>query len=268
MALKFLELVHFDQGGRVYTYVITLDGQWRFTETGKEFGIDLLSKHTMHSNVNIYIAFSGEFFVRRLRNPKDHPDSDNPDNQATHLADPTGSGAPDHDPPRDPAAYELFIDNDSGTYRPQASLLPILKSFMQKNLPGLKIVTLDCGKDKERMDRLKTQQRDRKKAEGHGRVVLQGSRSSSVSSSDEDDLDELEEAQRREEGPEAEHGHGPGRQGGKSKMSRGLRDLADEPKGRIMAWVQDRESKGENERAGHDSQQQQQEPNEKSHAPP
>jgi hypothetical protein len=33
--------------------VITLDGMFRFTETGKEFGIDMLSKHTMHSDVNV-----------------------------------------------------------------------------------------------------------------------------------------------------------------------------------------------------------------------
>lgn len=53
MALRFLDLVHYDQGGRLFTYVITLDGMFRFTETGKEFGIDLLSKHTMHSDVNV-----------------------------------------------------------------------------------------------------------------------------------------------------------------------------------------------------------------------
>lgn len=51
--LQFLKMVHYDQGGRIFTYVITLDGLFRFTETGKEFGIDLLSKHTMHSNVNV-----------------------------------------------------------------------------------------------------------------------------------------------------------------------------------------------------------------------
>jgi hypothetical protein len=53
MTLKFLEMVYYDQGGRIFTYVITLDGMFRFTETGKEFGIDLLSKHTMHSDVNV-----------------------------------------------------------------------------------------------------------------------------------------------------------------------------------------------------------------------
>lgn len=53
MTLQFLEMAHFDQGGRIFTYVITLDGMFRFTETGKEFGIDMLSKHTMHSDVNV-----------------------------------------------------------------------------------------------------------------------------------------------------------------------------------------------------------------------
>lgn len=53
MTLQFLDMVHYDTGGRLFTYVITLDGMFRFTETGKEFGIDLLSKHTMHSDVQV-----------------------------------------------------------------------------------------------------------------------------------------------------------------------------------------------------------------------
>ncbi len=53
MTKQFLDMVHYDQGARIFTYVITLDGLFRFTETGKEFGIDLLSKHTMHSDVNV-----------------------------------------------------------------------------------------------------------------------------------------------------------------------------------------------------------------------
>ena len=67
MTLKFLDLCHFASGGRIHTYVITLDGLMRFTETGKEFGIDLLSKHTMHSDRGVYIAYSGEFFIRKKR---------------------------------------------------------------------------------------------------------------------------------------------------------------------------------------------------------
>lgn len=71
---QFLEMVHWDEkphpkvpGGRLYTYVITLQGEWRFTETGPEFTIDFLSKHSMHSNVSKEVACAGEFFVRRRR---------------------------------------------------------------------------------------------------------------------------------------------------------------------------------------------------------
>jgi hypothetical protein len=70
----FLEMVHYDEkphpkvpGGRLYTYVITLQGEWRFTETGPEFSMDFLSKHSMHSDVAKQVAFAGEFFVRRRR---------------------------------------------------------------------------------------------------------------------------------------------------------------------------------------------------------
>lgn len=180
LTLKFLELAHYDRGGRIFTYVITLDGQWRFTETGKEFGIDLLSKHTMHSDVNIYIAYSGEFFIRRLKSPHRSP---------PHSPDEIGGGPPDPNPSHDPASYTLIIDNDSGTYRPSPKLLPDLKQFMQRSLPGIKIVTLDCMGDKERMDRMKSEQRRRKKKEGKGRRAYVQDDGSSLSSSDEEDLE-------------------------------------------------------------------------------
>jgi hypothetical protein len=71
---QFLEMVHWDEkphkdlpGGRLYTYVITLQGEWRFTETGPEFTVDFLSKHSMHSDVSKEVAFAGEFFIRRRR---------------------------------------------------------------------------------------------------------------------------------------------------------------------------------------------------------
>ena len=187
MTRKFLEFVHYDAGGRIYTYVITLDGQWCFTETGKEFGIDLLSKHTMHSDVSIYIAFSGEFLIRRLKTPwKD------PSEQATHPPDEISGGPPDQDPPQSPAYYQLVIDNDSGTYRPNKDLLPVLRDFMQRNLPGLKVTTLDCMGDKEKMDKMKSEQRERRKAEGNSRVYAQAD-DSSISSSDESDLEDTAE---------------------------------------------------------------------------
>lgn len=211
----FLEMVHYDQGARIFTYVLTLDALFRFTETGKEFGIDMLSKHTMHSDVSMYIAFSGEFFIRRLKHPRkppppeptesstqSHPPphGDNP----THPAEDIAGGPPKEDPPKDPSHYELVIDNDSGTYRPNAELLPILKSYMAANLPGLHILTLDCNGDSEKMNRMKGEQRERKKKEGDHIIYRQGSRSSSISSSDESELDEVEAAFQDDEAPPRE----------------------------------------------------------------
>ena len=214
MTKKFLELVHYDQGGRIYTYVITLDGQWRFTETGKQFGIDLLSKHTMHSDVSIYIAFSGEFFIRRLK----HPWRD-PGEQETHPPTEISGGPPHGNPPADPSYYQLVIDNDSGTYRPNAELLPQLKEYMHRNLPGLKIMTLDCTGDADKMNELKEHQRERRRAEGDNRAFVQRD-SDSISSSDIENLDTAA-GRPKQRGKLAQVGHN-----------------VKEPKGTILKWAQ------------------------------
>lgn len=193
MTAKFLDLVHWDRGGRIFTYVLTLDGQWRFTETGKEFGIDLLSKHTMHSDVSIYIAFSGEFFIRRLTTPNKPPTE-----QETHPPAEIQGGPPFDEAPKDLAYYSLVIDNDSGTYRPNAKLLPILKSFMEQNLPGIQIMTLDCQGDAKRMEEMKREQRERKTKE-RKHVAYVRDDGDSMSSSDEEELDQR--------AAEAEGGH-------------------------------------------------------------
>ncbi|KAB8336732.1 hypothetical protein FH972_021041 [Carpinus fangiana] len=199
MTLKFLELCHFAAGGRIFTYVLTLDALLRFTETGKEFGIDMLSKHTMHSDSEIYIAFSGEFFVRRLRTPYDAAAdaADGPNGKGAPAPDAdVAAGRPTSAPPLDPAYYELVIDNDSGTYRPNAQLLPRLREFLQRNLPGLRITTLDCQADETLQQRLKTEQRERKKkAQGNRRMVYTqvNASDSSISSSDEERLERLED---------------------------------------------------------------------------
>ena len=218
MTLQFLDLVHWDRGGRIFTYVLTLDGQWRFTETGKEFGIDLLSKHTMHSDVNIYIAFSGEFFIRRLKNPHQSPDE-----PETHPPAEIGGGPPSDQPPHDPAYYALVIDNDSGTYRPNPKLLPQLKEFMQRNLPGMKIQTLDCSADEEKMNKMKTEQRERKNVEGKEIQFIQDS-DGEISSSDEEDLDRAEAG---------------GRKGSRKQR---VKKKARQPKTKLGQWVEgDRE---------------------------
>ncbi|GKT62954.1 C2 domain-containing protein [Colletotrichum tofieldiae] len=195
-ALQFLKLVHFDEGGRIFTYVLTLDGVFRFTETGKEFSIDMLSKHTMHSDVETYIACSGEFFVRRLEKP-DASDDPEP-NEKTHPADDLSGGPPNGHPPHNPSYYQLFIDNDSGTYRPDKSILPKLKEFLQANFPGLGIVAMHC--EDEELQKLKKEQVEAKKKEGRMvNMVLARSPSSSSLSSTESALQHMDEA--GEDGP-------------------------------------------------------------------
>ncbi|KIX07124.1 uncharacterized protein Z518_05101 [Rhinocladiella mackenziei CBS 650.93] len=209
MTKQFLDFVHYDEGGRIFTYVLTLDAQLRFTETGKEFGIDLLSKHTMHSDVSIYIAFSGEFFIRRIKHGHLHKKESSVDpTKDTHPTAPGPSEREGHDntandkdegpqsvpitgfgPSKGPSHYELIIDNDSGTYRPNAKKLPVLREYLSENLPGLKIVTLDCQEDEEKMQKLKSEQRERKKKSGKQIMYLQNSSMSSISSSDEENLE-------------------------------------------------------------------------------
>ena len=58
------------------------------------------------------------------------------------------------------------------------------------SLPGLKIGVLDCQGDEEKMNKMKNEQRERKKAEGDHVVYRQQSDDSSVSSSDEEDLND------------------------------------------------------------------------------
>jgi len=176
-------MAHYDEGGRIFTYVLTLDGLLRFTGTGKEFGIDLLSKHTMHSDVNIYIACSGEFFIRRLSKPDQPTDAPS---QETHPNEDIPGGPPNAPPPRDPKHYELVIDNDSGTYRPNGAKLPKLKAFLNENFPGLHVVVKECTDDA--LSKMKDQQRERKTKEGQNVELVQNS-DDEISSSDEEALD-------------------------------------------------------------------------------
>lgn len=179
---QFLEMVHYDEGGRIFTYVLTLDGLLRFTETGKEFGIDLLSKHTMHSDVNVYIACSGEFFIRRLAKPDKSATA--PD-QETHPAEDIPGGPPNEPAPNNPKDYELVIDNDSGTYRPKFDLLGDLKNFLNENFPGIHVVVKECT-DKD-LSKWKDEQREMKKTQGQSVQIVQNS-DDDISSSDEEAL--------------------------------------------------------------------------------
>ncbi|KAL4781161.1 hypothetical protein BJX76DRAFT_22869 [Aspergillus varians] len=219
---KFLEFVHYAQGGRIFTYVLTLDGQLRFTETGKEFGIDLLSKHTMHSNVSVYIAYSGEFFIRRRKHHRRSHSLVSNQSSTEYVVDNDGE---EMEVSTDPSSYELFIDNDSGTYRPNADYLHVLKEFLSSNFPELHITTLDCQADAERMQELKSKQREQKHTTGGEMAFLQqrsrSSSSLSISSSDEDELNERSGLEQKKRGDFARRVHE-------------MRDV----KGQVLKWAQ------------------------------
>lgn len=183
-SLQLLRLAHFDEGGRIFTYVLTLDAVLRFTETGKEFGIDLLSKHTMHSDVERYIACSGEFFIRRLPDKAAHKHSST--REVSSEMPQEGHSTTKRSPPN-PSLYQLVIDNDSGTYRPSKTVLPDLKSFLEKNFLGLSIVAMHW--EEEELKSLKEAQRSAKKQEGK-MVNLVMNRSQSSISSAESELDD------------------------------------------------------------------------------
>ncbi|KAL3477843.1 hypothetical protein BJX99DRAFT_225430 [Aspergillus californicus] len=219
---KFLEFVHYAEGGRIFTYVLTLDGQFRFTETGKEFGVDMLSKHTMHSNVSVYIAYSGEFFLRRRKHHRRYSSLISNRSDTEYVIDNTGE---EMEVSTDPSKYELFIDNDSGTYRPNSKYLPLLKQFFAANFPELHITTLDCQADEELMADLKNEQRELKNSVGGQMAFLQqrsrSSSSLSISSSDEDELNER-------------GGLPPKKRGDFAKRVHEIRDV----KGQVMRWAQ------------------------------
>lgn len=225
---KFLEFAHYGQGGRIFTYVVTLDGQLRFTETGKEFGIDLLSKHTMHSDVSIYIAYSGEFFVRqRMHHQRQHRAQSPASEDRSLRESPAGVST-------NPTDYEVFIDNDSGTYRPNPQYLYLLREFMSANFPGLQITTLDCQKDAERMQEMKNEQREFKKRHGLQMTFLQRSSSSlSISSSEEEELGERSRQSQKQRGEVSRKAHD-------------MRDL----KGQVLKWA---EGEGHADHQGHRS---------------
>ena len=177
LAETFLRMSSFGTQGRIFTYIITLDGEMRFTETGEEFAIDLLSKHSMHADGAKEIAFSGEFFLRLMEEYEGQSDAEG----GGDLVDGLQDGDPKH--------YELVIDNDSGTYRPRKDLLPVLEEFLARedNFGGLgRVLTMDCF-DKT-VERWKEERKEiKRRARGEGKKVeppkmMQMRRSGSTSS--------------------------------------------------------------------------------------
>ncbi|KAJ7780249.1 hypothetical protein DFH07DRAFT_765537 [Mycena maculata] len=160
LARQFLGMTAWGEGGKLFTYVITLDGEWRFTETGPEFAIDLLSKHSMHADLAKEIAYSGEFFVQPFNATKEPVNGSAEHALNGHARSSEDAAVPDQDAQpngnatepaaRNPKAYELVIDNDSGTYRPKKELLPLFEAWLAdaSRLGGLGRVRAMDGFDK------------------------------------------------------------------------------------------------------------------------
>ncbi|CAE6476177.1 unnamed protein product [Rhizoctonia solani] len=104
----------------VYTYIIDED-TFRFSETGAAFFVDFASKHALHSSCAETVRYAGEFHPR-------------PSCGWANFEDRT----PDHE-----VAWELWIDNGSGTYAPPADMLDNLRRLFEYNWPGLKVRTFD-----------------------------------------------------------------------------------------------------------------------------
>lgn len=206
LAESFLDLAKFGAGGRLYTYVLTLDSEWRFSETGDEFAIDFLSKHMMHANGAQVVCYAGEFFVRRICDGSE----DNEDGREDVEDDPED---------RDPKHYELVIDNNSGTYRPPKETLPTLQAWFAdpRRLGGLGRVTAMDGFDKK-LEKMKTDRKELKKRLAGGELpkrtvaMRHGSSASSLRiggrkySSGE--VERMVEANEREEDESAKHSNG------------------------------------------------------------
>ncbi|KIJ54279.1 hypothetical protein M422DRAFT_25206 [Sphaerobolus stellatus SS14] len=180
MARQFLRMTSYGTAGRIFTYAITLDSEWHFTETGEEFSVDLLSKHAMHADAAKEITFSGEFFVRRINeglasssreastngSRSDEADAEQSHNYSIEEEDNNDAGHRGVD--YDPKEYELVIDNNSGTYRPQKELLPIFQKWLAEegNLAALGKVTAMDGFDETLKKWKKERQDEKRKAKG------------------------------------------------------------------------------------------------------
>ncbi|KAJ6259615.1 hypothetical protein Dda_5253 [Drechslerella dactyloides] len=136
---------------KLFTFVVTMDGEWRFCETGDEYKINHLSKHGMLSDGNSKVVWGGEFFLR-----EDYVDED--DENDAELYDRTGEEEDVHAVVGErERRWRIYLDNDSGTYSPDESKLGDFRKFMAKNLRGIEVVVKNF-KD-EKLDKAKKEQK-------------------------------------------------------------------------------------------------------------
>ncbi|KAF3920527.1 hypothetical protein ABW20_dc0108782 [Dactylellina cionopaga] len=116
---------------KLFTFVITTDGEWRFCETGDDYKINHLSKHGMHANGKSKVVWGGEFFVKfeNATSDEDIPDAE--------IYSPGGD---EERVEKKRGGWKIYLDNDSGTYSPDKDKIGDFRQFMAKNLRGIEVV--------------------------------------------------------------------------------------------------------------------------------
>ncbi|KAF3941621.1 hypothetical protein ABW19_dt0209452 [Dactylella cylindrospora] len=276
-------------GGALFTYVVTTDGQMRWSEVGTGWAKEVGSKHVILSNGAKHVAFAGEFFIRRkprrhhrrpsysyfrsasststllntrnLKNRDEKRDRELDDNEGAPqhrgenmLGDSLPSSNPasmsnawsrptamfsshyrtdsqstidrDRDlelmfPGSSPrrssetaintsehVKFQLYIDNDSGTYRPPENHIPTFREFLKKQFPKIEVFVSHCaGEEGKKIEKMKQAHvrkgRERGEVAGEpgdavegGDLVFSDSSSSSSSSSSDEEQDGEEYAER------------------------------------------------------------------------
>ncbi|EGX49877.1 hypothetical protein AOL_s00076g518 [Orbilia oligospora ATCC 24927] len=125
---------------KLFTFVITTNGEWRFCETGDEYKINHLSKHGMHSNGEEKVAWSGEFFIRfdrdvTVEDVKDAKMYARDEEQAK-----VGGEKANIAGVQPQGRWKIYLDNDSGTYSPDKEKIATFREFMAQNLKGIEVV--------------------------------------------------------------------------------------------------------------------------------
>lgn len=121
---------------KLFTFVITTNGEWRFCETGDEYKINHLSKHGMHSNGEDKVVWSGEFFVRFEKDITQENTKD-----AKMYARDRERAKVDGIQPQ--GRWKIYLDNDSGTYSPDKENIATFRELMAQNLKGIEVVVKD-----------------------------------------------------------------------------------------------------------------------------
>jgi len=86
----------------------------------------------------------------------------------------------------EPEAYELVIDNDSGTYRPNKDTLALLEAFLAANFVGLKVTAKACQDDEYQDEKKKRRKARQEQVKGHVYAASSSDLSSILSGSGSD----------------------------------------------------------------------------------